>query len=383
MKEGSYLILSKLTQVAAAFAGSILLTRYMGMDERGSYFHILSFISVLVPIINIGFAQSIQYYTARKEENISLIVAHILCVSILGGFIVFWFTNFQPLVAIYVVFSLVYLNVIKMLVGKKLLSLFALTEMIKPLIVLIIIVLLGTNININTLLFGNVLILALLSFLIITSRNIKLYDSTFGQINFKMYPYALKSWVADVLNRGTAKLDILLLGLLLPMESLSIYANIFILAESIWIVTDALGPKYFHAFLSKNLSLSNVIYVAGQMTLLALFLGLALYVVMRCGFLELLYDKRYEEINQLLHIGLIGTLMLIPAKVFTKLLAARNKMEYVAYLQLFGVIAGLIVIYLIRASENLMSFMFINLATYLTMSIAGFLFTRKVLSENG
>lgn len=383
MKEGLYLILSKLTQVTTAFAGSILLTRYMGMDQRGNYFHILSFISVLVPIINIGFAQSIQYYTARKEENMSLIAVHIFFVSILGGFIVFWFTRFQPLVAIYVIFSLIYLNLIKLLVGKKLLSLFAITEMIKPLVLLMIIVLLQTNININTLLFCNVLILGLLSFFIVSSSNIKLYTSTFGQINFKMYPYALKSWVTDVLNRGTAKLDIFLLGLLLPMESLSIYANIFILAESIWIVTDALGPKYFHAFLSKNISLSNVMIVSGKMTLWALFLGLGLYVVMRCGFIDLLYDIRYIEINQLLHLGLIGTLMLIPAKVFTKLLAARGRMEYVAYLHLFGVIAGLIVLYLIKASNNLMSFMFINMSTYVTMSIAGFFFTRKVLSENG
>jgi enterobacterial common antigen flippase len=78
-------LLSRAVQLLAGFAGTIVTARFLGPEQRGEYFFVVTLTLVIVQFANLGLQSSNTFYVARDGRLLSPLIANSLWVSLLLG----------------------------------------------------------------------------------------------------------------------------------------------------------------------------------------------------------------------------------------------------------------------------------------------------------
>ncbi len=74
----SYLLSSKFFTIVLSFGLSVLLVNLMSLNDYGSYIIIISFVALLQTVSDLGFSESVRYFTARYSNNKKIIAKYVI-----------------------------------------------------------------------------------------------------------------------------------------------------------------------------------------------------------------------------------------------------------------------------------------------------------------
>lgn len=368
MRASLLLIGSKSFQLGAAFILSLLVTKYLSMESRGHYFHLISTVSILVPVLNLGFAHSLQYHAANEKLGFSANVItsiHLLVLALITFVIVNFY--FDGVVALYAVVMLIYLNLIKRYLGLGNFATYSIVEMAKPAGMILIVFIYNYGLSIETLLFYTILIITVQIFVIFPKITFSGSTEDVLAKSKSLYSFGLKAWLADSLNRGTAKLDIAILGTFISPQVLATYANAYVVSEAVWLIADGIAPKLFVQFAKSNATKREIYKLIMLIMFISLLSSILIYIIIQ-NYVDIIFGEKYARIKEILPYTLLAVLVLIPSKILSKYYAARGHINFVT-IQNFGglIVTGITLLY-VSQYYSFKSLVLINLLTYSMIS---------------
>lgn len=337
---------TKVVLYPISFLASILISRYLGAEDKGVYAYILILCSFLIPIFSFGISGGMKYYVSNKKYTIKEVWWSALLFGISLGLInallllILWRFNFLGasaeglslyqiiFVGLILISNGVYFFMTRIGMGASYFhtinSLELSKSVLNPLVMILLVYLLA--LRINGVLYAMLAINTLMA-LGISIRLFLLSKPNF-RLNFlfikKSLLYGIKGWLGDMAVRANVRLDQLILGGIVSSKSLGIYSVGVTLAEMLWIIPDSIGPVLFNRIAAeKNIDLKiSMTERVNRILFLCSFLISVIWICF-CYFVVIPLGYGKEFLGSIVPFVILipGALFYIPAKVTTKLLS--------------------------------------------------------------
>lgn len=386
---------------------SIIVTRFLGPENKGIYVYLIMISNVILPISFIGFGNGIQYYISNKTFKVKNVFVSSLLIGFLTGLFVsiliyfLWSmdllgesgnaTEFKillpflisiPIDGILYVSRFLFLGDSKFQINNNITLIMAVTSAI----VLVLFVLffsdklLAAAIALNTV---KILYLSvILFFMYRIYAPIRKFNFTYLK---KTYVYGAKSWLGNISARANDSLDVLIIGMFVSPEKLGIYSVSYALVNLLLIPSNAVSPVLFNKISQVN-SLEKSSVIAAQIhrslflfiAILAIGLGIAGYWL-----IPLMYGDEFMD-------AYIPFLILIPGiliysvsrRVLQKLLSANGFPLKTSMIQLIAAVVGSISYIILIPKYGIIGGAIGSSIAYFTSMIVAYFITVKELKKH-
>ncbi len=307
-------LFSKIAVTILALINSIMINRYLGPTLKGEYAVIINVISILVLVLNLGIYQTYPIFKKKELKNAKDIFVN----NVFFLFIIMFLIS--TIVALFVKrFFLVAIVLTPLMVLSRQLNFIILVE--KPNkrnIINILDTLFYTGIivgvyafipvsekavnHIVSAMFVKEIIFVLLSMLLFkiefNSKYIKM------DILFKSIKMGFKPMIIVLLLNLNYKIDVVILKSFVDYYYIGIYSVGVLLAEQVWLITDAFKDILFSK-MSKNAEHKETVFVAklniyGVLLVMFIILFLGKYII------SFLYGNEYVDAHNITVIMLLG-----------------------------------------------------------------------------
>lgn len=249
-----------------SFLNSIIVARYLGPEGRGQIVLILTLLTLIFYVGQIGLSSGITFISAKGKYHYGAMFVFVVVSSIILGIIsafVFFVINYFNLVDINLNFlypKVFYLFLITLPIyffyslfnslelGYMRYNVFYFLSLSVPIYNLVSYLILfvvlkvkdiNTIITINLIIFWLVLIFFLIKNFDLKNLNIKIFN------DFELYRYSFKSYLTLLLSTYTLRIDIIVISLLFDPKVLGVYSIALLFKEIIYSITDAVAVIIF------------------------------------------------------------------------------------------------------------------------------------------
>lgn len=346
------------------FLTTILISRVLGVDQRGQFTLLMTLPSIIVTLGRFGFAHSIVYNINISDKSKVIYTSFI--VSIFAGLLLMILTliglrlfSFQFAEKVEFEFLLISCSLIPLffisdvlfgtLQGLKEIHyrnrIYALQSLF-TLIASVVVALIYGKRGLPYLLSVSVLSYILIIILSIKKIGIDYYTShkLFSATTLKeLFNYGIKSHFGNIFKQLSYRIDVLIIAYFLPIKELGLYAVAVTFSELVWKIPDAIGFVLLPTISSKNGKNSYEITAKVSRVILLPMLFVCVFVFLfNEFFLNLLFGKEFLEANSAVRFLLPGTFCFSLWKIYVNDLIARGKAiiySYSAAISAFLIIA--------------------------------------------
>lgn len=348
------------------FIISIIIARYLGVEDRGVYSYILVLLSFLIPILSFGFGAGVMYYISSKKFEVKDVFVSInfvaFFIGVFSASLVFVLWNFGFLGESAKTFSLnnilllcgsIILNAIyffntRLLLGNsnfKLLNLIDIFQsLLNPAFILLFVYFFSLRIQgvfISLFIANLVLSLILVLYIIRKMKVVFLWNK---YVVVSAFSYGFKGWFGDMAIKANVRLDQIILGAKISPYSLGLYSIAVLLSELIWIIPDAIGSVLFNR-ITKIENEKNRVNLTTRISRLLLsssiFISIGLFLFSKYIIIPFGYGIQYISSINILLLLIPGSIAMICTKVATKLLSGSAMILRSSQIQIISSTVGI------------------------------------------
>ena len=335
------------------FLTTILITRVLGVEQRGVYTLLMTMPSIIVTIGRFGFAHSIVYNINRSDKN--EVIYSSFVVALVAGILLFLGTIVS--LGIFRFSFAENINFDYLLISGLLIPMFFITDVLYSTLqglqdmhyrnfvytiqsAFILLTALMVSFFWGSSGLAYFLIINLLSYvvvIILCMRRIGLdkfntpaffsYDTLKQLLN-----YGIKSHFGNIFKQLAYRIDVVIIACFLPLKELGLYAVAVTFSELIWKVPDAIGIVLLPTISAdKNISSFQITARVSRMILLPMLLVCVCIFFASGIFLKLFYGEEFLEAQQCVQYLLPGTLFFSLWKIYVNDLIARGEAIIYSY----------------------------------------------------
>lgn len=352
---------TKIINLGLGLLISIILARGLGPEGKGIYTLAILFPTLIITFNNLGLGSSTVYYVAQDKYPLKTVFgSNTLLSLILGaaGILVglllaaVFPTQIFPEVPrnwLFLALTLVPLNLFinqigtQILLGSRRIREFNSTTLLSSasFLVLLFIAVYSLGTGVRGAVLANVLSSALMCVLLfLWIRRIA------GGISLRIardylrdaLDYGLKTYAGNVIGFLNYRIELFLLGFLMPAAALGFYSVAVGLAERLWLVSQSAATLIFPVISAEKDEGKRKRFtpIISRNVLLITLLGAIVLYFLSPWLIELLYSRDYLATIQLFRILLPGIVFLSASRVLANDIAGRGKPLLNTYVGLFG-----------------------------------------------
>ena len=358
---------TKIVNLGLGMLISILLARGLGPEGKGIYTLAILFPTLIVTFSNLGLGPATVYYVAQDKYPLKSVFGSNTILSLLLGFVgviaglllaaIFPTEIFPdvPRSTLYLALTLVPLNLFLSQVGTQILlgsrrirdlnTATILTSFSFLVLLFLAIVSLGAGVQGAVL--ANVLSSALMCVLLfIWIRRLV------GGISLRIardylrhsLDYGLKTYVGNVISFLNYRIELFILGFLMPAAALGFYSVAVGLAERLWLVSQSAAMLVFPVISAEKdeRKRSEFTPIISRNVFLITLIGAIVLFFLSPWLIVLLYSQSYLPTVQLFRILLPGIVFLSASRVLANDIAGRGEPLLNTYVGGFGLVVQVI-----------------------------------------
>lgn len=405
MSAGKHVIGNFLTKLAVfpiGFISSIFIARYLGPEDRGLAAFLTLAVAFLLPVISLGMAAGIRYQVSSKRYTPADALPNCIVISLFFGLLgviviygswslgVFGSTGEQisrlqiVLICCAFVFQSIYFFLTRLLTGASRFPLINGIHLCKgifyPMLMLGMVWFFAMRVDGVAV---AILTLSVLLTIFVLVRCIRDYGLRFeicGRFISLSFSYGIRSWLGDITVRANTRLDQVFLAATIAPFGLGIYSVAVVLAEIIWLIPNSIGPVLFNKIADASNHKTSMDMTARMLRLLffpSVMIAVVLYFCTKYVLIPYGYGSEYSELLLPLSILLFGSVLIIPAKVFTKLFSGSGNVLYSSYATAIGSIISVFLYFLLIPKYGLIGASIASSIGYATVSVVCLAIYRK------
>jgi len=358
---------TKIVNLGLGLLISILLARGLGPEGRGIYTLAILFPTLIVTFSNLGLGPATVYYVAQEKYPLKNVFGSNTLMSLLLGVIgilaglllaaIFPTEIFPevPRTTLYLALTLVPLNLFlgqvgtQILLGSRRIKDINTAAILSSLsfLVLLFIAIVSLGAGVQGAVWANVMSSALMCVLLfIWIRRIV------GGISLKIardylrdaLDYGLKTYLGNVIGFLNYRIELFILGFLMPAAALGFYSVAVGLAERLWIVSQSASMLIFPVISAEKdeQKRNEFTPIISRNVLLITLIGAIVLFFLSPWLIVLLYSQSYLPTVQLFRILLPGIVFLSASRVLANDIAGRGKPLLNTYVGGFGLVVQVI-----------------------------------------
>ena len=386
---------------------SIVVTRFLGPENKGIFIYLVMISNVILPISFIGLGNGIQYYISNKTFKVKEVFFSTGVVGILTGFFVsglvwlLWFfscfgesgnaASFQVLLPFLIcipVDGVLYVSRF-LLMGDSQFQInnnITLSMAVVSAITLLVFIFLSPDKLLAAAIALN--LVKIIYLIVIIFFMLKLYSPILKlDYNYlkQTYSYGAKSWLGNISARANDQLDQLIIGMFISPAQLGIYSVSYAIVNLLLIPSNALSPVLFNK-ISQVKSLEKSSEIAAQvhrslfLVILTIAIGLA---VAGYWLIPLMYGAEFSDAYIPFLILLPGILIYsVSRRVLHKFLSANGFPLKTSLVQFIAAVVGVISYILLIPSYGIIGGAIGSTIAYCTSMAVAYILTVNLLKKH-
>lgn len=342
---------------------SVLLARSLGPDGRGIYTLAILYPTLIVTFLNFGIGSATVYHVAQRRHPLvdvfssdTLVILVIGTVGIVIGALlprIFPGSIFPEVPDNYMLLSLllVPLNLFigqvgtQILLGDHKIKEFNLSTILNNLVFLVLLAgaLLAASLGVVGAISANILSAAVMCLILFSA----LYRIAGG---FKLrlsraylkdaLGYGSKTYIGSIISFLNYRIELLMLGVMMPAAALGYYSVAVGLAERLWLVSQSAAMLIFPAIAAERDEAKRKMFtpIISRNVLLTTFIGALAFYLVSPWLITLLYSESFNQTIRLFRILLPGVVFLSGSRVLANDIAGRGKPLLNTYVGGFGLL---------------------------------------------
>ncbi|MEM9544435.1 MAG: oligosaccharide flippase family protein [Bacteroidota bacterium] len=407
VKDTVHNLATLLAKYPLTIISSIVVTRFLGPENKGIYVYLIMVSNVLLPISFIGIGNGIQYYISNKTYKVKDVFFTSGIVGIFTGLVVsllvlmLWkyqylgvsgnsasFYVLLPFILGLPLDGIIYISRFLLISDSR----FQLNNNITIVVAIIsaILLIILVSISRDKLMAAAIAInLVKIAYLIVIVYYIlKLYDPllrlNLGYIK-KTYSYGAKSWLGHISARANDKLDQLIIGIFVSPAQLGIYSVSYAVVNLLLIPSNALSPVLFNK-ISEVKSPEKSIEMASQVhrsLFLIIFISCIGLASIGYWLIGIMYGAEFQEAYYPMLILMPGILFYsVSRRVLQKFLAANGYPLKTSMVQFVAALVGIISYLLLIPKYGIIGGAIGSTLAYLTSTVVAYAITKNILKKH-
>ena len=358
---------TKIVNLGLGLLISILLARGLGPEGKGIYTLAILFPTLIVTFSNLGLGPATVYYVAQDKYPLKSVFSSNTLMSLLLGIVgilaglllaaIFPTEIFPevPRTTLYLALTLVPLNLFlsqvgtQILLGTRRIRDFNTAAILSSLsfLVLLVIAIVSLGAGVPGAVWANVMSSALMCVLLfIWIRRIV------GGISLQIardylrdaLDYGLKTYLGNVIGFLNYRIELFILGFLMPAAALGFYSVAVGLAERLWLVSQSAATLIFPVISAEKdeQKRNEFTPIISRNVLLITLIGAIVLFFLSPWLIVLLYSQSYLPTVQLFRILLPGIVFLSASRVLANDIAGRGKPLLNTYVGGLGLVVQVI-----------------------------------------
>ena len=407
VKDSVHNLATALAKYPLTIISSIVVTRFLGAENKGIYVYLIMISSVILPISFIGIGNGIQYYISNKTYKVKDVFFTSTVIGVLTGIFVsfliwgLWSTQYFgkagnaasfivllpfligiPLDGILYTSRFLLISDSKFQINNNI----ALGIALLSSVLLIVFVtissdkLIAAAIAINAVKVVYLIVMMYYIYRIYTPA--MKWDYGYAR---KTYIYGAKSWLGNISARANDKLDQLIIGMFVSPAQLGIYSVSYAVVNLLLIPSNALSPVLFNK-ISQVKSLEKSSEIAAQvhrslfLTIFILCIGLGAIGYWLIG---LMYGVEFQDAYYPMLILMPGILFYsVSRRVLQKFLSANGFPFKTSMVQFVAAVVGTIAYILLIPKFGIIGGAIGSTLAYLTSTIVAYSITKNMLKRH-
>lgn len=354
---------SKIVVLSLGLVISILLARGLGPEGRGYYTLAILYPTLIVTFINFGLGSSSVYYIAQGKHTLKEVFSTDTMISLTLGVVGIVIGLLLPLLFpsrifpdvpqrfLLIALLLVPLNLFsgqvgtQVLLGARRISEFNLSTIINNLafVILLAVSLLVVKADVMGAVSANILSTAFFCILlfILVYRIAGGFSFKFSRAYLRdAISYGSKTYLGSIISFLNYRIELFMLGIMMPAAALGYYSVAVGLAERLWLVSQSAAMLIFPTIAAEQDEgkRNQFTPVISRNVLLITFLGALAFFLISPWLITLLYSESFQQTIQLFRILLPGVVFLSGSRVLANDIAGRGKPLLNTYVGGFGLL---------------------------------------------